>query len=380
MSGFSGSYAPGDVEFLLTPLTGNAAQALYVAPRDKEALIQQGRRHYSEMISPETAPGPAYMAIFEAALARHGTRMGGEVAGLAQAVARAVSGPITLCSLVRAGVPLGVLLHRALTAMGRDVVHYGISIIRDRGIDAVAMAHILAHRPAAGVLFVDGWTGKGAISDELESTLAGSVVAPRMVVLADPAGRAWLSASHDDWLIPGGILGSTVSGLISRSILNDTVVPDGGFHAAIHLTALADHDVSRRFVDTITVPMLAALAAPPDPRQDPEARARAASVIDAVAAHFGIANRNRIKPGLAEATRAVLRRAPERILVTAEPNGPTAHTDADPDLAGLRHLAQEAGITLQPAHIDLRPYRAITIIADRGGDTSAPMPRRPPHL
>ena len=35
---------------------------------------------------------------------------------------------------------------------------------------------------------------------------------PRLVVLADPCGRAWLAASAEDWLIPSGILGATVSG------------------------------------------------------------------------------------------------------------------------------------------------------------------------
>ncbi|MER8575636.1 cysteine protease StiP domain-containing protein [Mesorhizobium sp. M1409] len=41
------------------------------------------------------------------------------------------------------------------------------------------------------------------------------------MVLSDPCGRAWLAASAEDWLIPSGILGSTVFGLISRSILNE---------------------------------------------------------------------------------------------------------------------------------------------------------------
>ncbi len=357
--GFSGSYAAGDVTFLLTPLSPDRARALYVAPAAKEALIQRGRRHYSEMISPEAAPAPAYMAIFETALARHGPRMGREVAALSHSIAQAVEGPVTLVSLVRAGVPLGVLLQRGLRALGRDVAHYGISIIRDRGIDAVALNHILGQRPAPGVVFVDGWTGKGAIADELGGALtAWPGLAPRLAVLADPAGRAWRAGGHEDWLIPSGILGSTVSGLISRSILNASVVPEGAFHAAIHLKALARHDVSRRFADVVTAHMqdalaagtVAAAAAPPG------LRGTADAVIDAVAARFRIANRNRIKPGIAEATRAVLRRAPERILV-----GP----GDDPDLAGLRHLARGGQVAVETPQIDLFPYRAITIIADR---------------
>jgi len=365
---FSGSYLPGDVTFLLTPTDPADASRLYVEPVEKERLIQQGQRHYSEMITPETPPTPAYMEIFETALARHGLRMGREVARLVRTIDARINGPITLCSLVRAGVPLGVLLHRGLTSLGRDCVHFGVSIIRDRGIDAVAMAHVLAARPPESVLFVDGWTGKGAIASELEKTLSNwPDLQPRLVVLADPAGRAWLSAGHDDWLIPSGILGSTVSGLISRSILNDRLVPPGGFHAALHLQGLTAHDVSRRFVDIISANMAAELsnstARAPDRPDD--IRRTAQAVIDVIALRHGITNRNRIKPGIAEATRAVLRRAPERILVAG---------DSDPDLDGLHHLARSRSIAVEVSRTPLFPYRAVTIIADAGRDTQVSDP------
>jgi hypothetical protein len=355
---FSGSYKADDVTFLLTPIGPQAAARLYVEPAAKEPLIQQGLRHYSEMISPESAPSAAYMAIFETALSRHGARMAREVAQLIRTIDARIDGPITLCSLVRAGVPLGVLLQRGLTSLGRDCVHFGISIIRDRGIDAVAMAHVLGQRPPQGVLFVDGWTGKGAIAAELEQTLSHwPELQPRMVVLADPAGRAWLAAGHHDWLIPSGILGSTVSGLISRSILNDQLVLPGEFHAALDLQNLASHDVSRRFVDLISANMQLELAggAPLLPDAPIDIRQTACAVIDAIAKQHGIANRNRIKPGIAEATRAVLRRAPERILVAA---------GDDPDLDGLRHLAHERSVTVETPKTPLFPYRAVTIIAD----------------
>jgi len=357
---FSGSYLPGDVTFLLIPVDPAAASRLYVAPLEKERLIQQGQRHYSEMISPEIPPTPAYMTIFETALARHGVRMGHEAAQLVRSIDARMAGPITLCSLVRAGVPLGVLLQRGLRSLGRDCVHFGISIIRDRGIDAVAMAHVLARRPPESILFVDGWTGKGAITDELERTLAPwPGLRPRLVVLADPAGRAWLSAGPEDWLIPSGVLGSTVSGLISRSILNDQLMSPGGFHAALHLQNLTEHDVSRRFVDLISANMAGALtcgtAVAPDAPRD--IRRTAQAVIDTIARRHGITDRNRIKPGIAEATRAVLRRAPQCILVAA---------NSDPDLAGLHHLARDRNIAVEVSRTPLFPYRAVTIIADAG--------------
>lgn len=365
---FSGSYDPADVTFLLTPIDPAAASRLYVEPVAKERLIQQGLRHYSEMITPERAPTPDYMKIFQTAMTRNCARMGRDVAKLVRAIHARIDGPITLCSLVRGGVPLGVLLQRGLGFLGRDTVHFGVSIIRDRGIDAAAMAHVLGQRPPEGVIFVDGWTGKGAIADELERTLADwPDLHERLVVLADPAGRAWLSAGHDDWLIPSGILGCTVSGLISRTILNDRLTKPGEFHAALYLKGLADHDVSRPFVDEVSVLMRAALADASAKAPEPAdgIRQTASAVVDAIAQHFGVANRNRIKPGIAEATRAVLRRAPERVLVAG---------DDDQDLDGLRYLAHDRAVLVERSHVPLFPYRAVTILADAGTGNLAKIP------
>ena len=370
--GASGSYRATDVTFLLRLVSPAEAATLAEEPAAKERLIQSGARHYSEMITPEKAPTAAYQEIFERALRRHARRAGGDVARLARALDARLDGPITLCSLVRAGVPPGVALARALRELGRDVAHFGVSIVRDRGIDAAALAFVLARRPAAGVVFVDGWTGKGAIADELERSLASGwpTLAPRLVVLTDPAGRAWLAAGADDWLIPSGILGGTVSGLVSRSILNPRLVGAGDFHASVRLDHLAAHDVSGRYVDTLSAEATRALGTTAsragaevgggtlDEASRAVARARAAAVIDAVADEFGIANRNRVKPGLAEATRAVLRRAPDRILVGAPD---------DDDLDGLRHLARRADVPIECRGEALAPYRAITLIADASG-------------
>lgn len=354
LGGFSGSFADGDIAFLLTPLALDATPV-----EEKERAIQTGARHYSEMIGRETPPSEAYRALFADALARHAPRAAQEVAGLAKGLAAAVAGPITLLSLVRAGAPLGVLLKRALEALGRDVAHAGISIIRDRGIDEVALARVAARRPARGAVFVDGWTGKGAIAGELARALAGRMdYAPRLVTLADPCGRAWLSASGEDWLIPSGLLGATVSGLVSRTILNEAVGP-GDFHGCMVWEHLAPWDVTREHVETIWALMRPALADPavaPIAPEDPDrARRREASaaVVARVAKRFGVENPNRIKPGIAEATRAILRRVPERVFVASE---------ADPDCAALVHLARDRGVALEATGGSIAPYRALTLI------------------
>ncbi|WP_455233148.1 cysteine protease StiP family protein [Geopseudomonas aromaticivorans] len=348
----SGSYHADDVQFLLRPMS--------VAPTDvqeKERLIQSGQRHYSEMISMESAPSDAHKQLYAQALSQNSLRMAADVQSLALALNSLYTGPsIALVSFVRAGLPLGVLLRRALTGFGREVRHYGISIVRDRGIDLVALEAIIKAHGAENIVFVDGWTGKGAISGEIRRSLAGDSrfpVDPRLVVLADPCGKAWLAASHEDWIIPSGILGATVSGLVSRSIWP----ADDGLHGCVVYDHLHEHDVTRDFIEAIEdvrakLPAQVS-AAPWTDAQRQRLQADALTVVDALAERFGITNLNRVKPGIAEATRAVLRRVPERVLVRSL---------ADQDVQLLKHLTDRAGVEIEEAGAALGPYRAVTII------------------
>jgi hypothetical protein len=76
-------------------------------------------------------------------------------------------------------------------------------------------------------------------------------------------------------------------------------------------------------------------------------------VINALAEQYQISTINRIKPGIAEATRAVLRRVPERVLV---------RSITDPDIALLVYLAREKKIILTEVGDAIGQYRAVTII------------------
>ena len=75
--------------------------------------------------------------------------------------------------------------------------------------------------------------------------------------------------------------------------------------------------------------------------------------MSALATRFDIGNLNRVKPGIAEATRAVLRRVPDRVLVRDRD---------DSDVQLLLHLTERAGVTVEEAGADLGPYCAVTII------------------
>jgi hypothetical protein len=355
-SGFSGSYRAEDVTFLLKPV-----QVLATDVDEKERMIQSGRRHYSEMIAPESPPEAEYLRLYRLALERNGRRLAGDIAALAAALAgRRRTGEVVIASLARAGTPVGVLLRRALLRLGVEARHYSISIIRDRGIDLEALAYIASRHAAGDVVFVDGWTGKGTIAGELRRSLAERPfgIDPFLAVVADPAGRADLAATEEDYLIPSGILNAVVSGLVSRSILNEDLVGAGDFHACRYYSEFAADDLSRSFVDTIDA--LAPADLPPPLVRCPTRRAETArrcdSQIGALMARFGIGDRNRVKPGIAEATRAILRRLPERLLIR--------HPD-DPDVSHLVYLAREKGLTVDELPED-HLFRAVAVIRGLG--------------
>jgi hypothetical protein len=350
---FAGSYLDSDVRFLLKRLP----LADFVDVREKEALIQSGRRHYSEMLSPERLPSARYLALFDVACRLNGERMARDCLRLATLIAARRSGAITLVSLARGGTPVGVVLKRLLErVLGRTATHYSVSIVRDRGIDANALRHILVqgHAPES-LVFVDGWTGKGVVARELAASIArfndanGVALDPGLFVLSDLAGAASVAASCEDYLIPSSILNATVSGLVSRSVLNGDIGPDD-FHGCVLYDAFADEDRSRAFVDLLDglAPAQVDAARPADTRA---AAARSLAYIALAQHRYGINDVNLIKPGIGEATRVLLRRVPRLLLL---------RDLQDPGVAHLRLLAEEKGV---PVEIDpALPYQAVSLI------------------
>ncbi|MGV8893633.1 MAG: cysteine protease StiP family protein [Burkholderiaceae bacterium] len=355
---FCGSYRPDDVEFLLKRL----AQQPFVDVAHKEQLIQSGARHYSEMLSPEALPSARYLQVFEDAFAANRQQMARDCLSLAALITAQRCGPITLVSLVRAGTPVGVILRHLLQqVMGRAVAHYSVSIIRDRGIDQVALQHILdqGHAPQS-IVFIDGWTGKGVISRVLTEAIDdfnqrnNVAIDNGLYVLSDLAGSAACAASSSDYLIPSSILNATVSGLVSRSVLNASIGPSD-FHGCVYYDEFEAHDQSRAFADGLIADGVALAQREGIPKAAPIDRAKAAAIsakfLGATMAQYGINDVNLVKPGIGEATRVLLRRVP-RLLILRDPDAP--------DVAHLKLLAAEKSVQLI---VDAdQPYQAVSLI------------------
>jgi hypothetical protein len=353
---FSGSYRQEDVRFLLRRLPMGG----FVDVDEKERLIQSGRRHYSQMLSPEAAPSERYLRVFDQACRANNGRMARDCLRLAALVAARVAGAPVVVSLARAGTPVGVVVTRLLRQVfKREAVHYSVSIVRDRGIDAAALRHILAqgHR-AEDLVFLDGWTGKGVIAHELRASVEafngahGTRLDGGLYVLADLAGVAACAASSEDYLIPSCILNATVSGLVSRTVMDEAMGPDD-FHGCLFYAQFAPQDRSRDFADALTRLALeqAETLGEVRPADARAAGERSRAFLAQARARYGIADLNLIKPGLGEATRVLLRRAP-RLLLLRDP--------AAPEVAHLILLAEEKRV---PVSIDpALPYHAVSLI------------------
>ncbi|MBT2504965.1 phosphoribosyltransferase [Streptomyces sp. ISL-98] len=367
------SYAPEDVGWLLQDLSDVELEA---PTEEREEAIQSGGAHYAESLPVEYQPSAQYQELFKAALETSAARIARAVAVVTETVLAERSPRPVLVSLARAGTPVGVLMRRwAQYRHGLDLPHYAVSIVRGRGIDRTALRWLAANHDPADVVFVDGWTGKGAITRELADALSafdgfegfdgsegsqGSpAFNPEIAVLADPGSCVKTYGTREDFLIPSACLNSTVSGLISRTVLRSDLVGPGDFHGAKFYRELAADDVSGHFIDTVAArfdevadevdaEVKELLSADRDPTWEGWA------AVERISEEYGIHDVNLVKPGVGETTRVLLRRVPWKIL---------AKRDAGADLDHVRLLAEQRGVPVE--EVDGLPYTCVGLIHPR---------------
>ncbi|WP_094103459.1 phosphoribosyltransferase [Streptomyces phaeoluteigriseus] len=355
------SYAPEEVGWLLQDLSDVTLEA---PTEEREEAIQSGGAHYAESLPVEYQPSEHYQELFHAALETSAARLAQAVGAVTELVIAERSPRPVLVSLARAGTPVGVLMRRwAQHRHGLELPHYAVSIVRGRGIDANALRWLAEHHDPADVVFVDGWTGKGAITRELAAAVeefeaAGGATGfdPEIAVLADPGSCVRTYGTREDFLIPSACLNSTVSGLISRTVLRADLVGPDDFHGAKFYRELAGADLSVAFLDAVSArfPEVAdavdatvkeLLAADREPTWEGWA------AVERISEEYGIHDVNLVKPGVGETTRVLLRRVPWKIL---------ARAGAGADLDHVRLLAGQRGVPVEEVG-DL-PYTCVGLI------------------
>lgn len=338
---FNHTYAVGDVTLHM-----DAGEVELVSVAQKETRLARGE-HYGHLLTPEAPPDALQRQLFITLLEQSAPRLAGQIFALAAQLHAAHGAYITLVSLVRAGLPIGVLLMRQLQRLGVDVSHHGVSVIRGHGIDRAALGEVTQQRGTRHIVFVDGWTGKGSIRAELEQSLTGGSVAFELLVVCDPAGVADVQATFADEQLPHAVLNATVSGLLSRSFLHTA----GLRHAARFEASLLEHDLSRYYVDAVDAHLLndtlmpsAALGTRPL-----EAASRALEL----ARLHGARDANRIKASLGESWRALLRRRTRALLL-----GPD-----HPEQWAISTFAQSKGVPVIRFTESL-PYHCLALLEE----------------
>lgn len=357
------SFDQDDVVLLLKDVTGQVEER-DTATRERE---MQAGRHYSEDLPIEQVPSAAYEQVFAHLMDTKLPQVALYTGILTRLVLAEHKRPV-LVSLVRAGVPCGVLMRRyAKRELCLDLPHYGVSIIRGKGFDENAVRFILERHPGQDVVFVDGWTGKGMITHQLAESCAafnahnGTDLRPILAVLADPAHSCSLFATREDFINPSCCLNSTVCGLISRTVHNRALIGPNDFHGVRVYREFAEKDQTARYLDGVCrwfSPLKEEIE-----KQFLELQTwdrtldwSGMQAVRRIGEAFGVQDINRIKPSIGETTRVLLRRVPDRVLVREAEH---------PDVGHITLLAAERNVPVT-VYPDM-PYLCCGLIADKRG-------------
>lgn len=337
-----GSYDEEDVTFLLKDISHVKIEKETV---EREKNIQKGR-HYSEMLPIEYKPSSAYMDLFHQSLNKYAQKVAQAVGIVSEKILRNRGKDVVLVSLARAGTPIGILIKRYLMReYNINCPHYSISIIRGKGIDENAVLYILKNHPDSEIQFIDGWTGKGAITqvlnqacDDIEEKYS-IILNKDLAVLADPGHCVSTYGTREDFLIPSACLNSTISGLVSRTVLRDDLIGERDFHGAKYYKELSKEDLSNYYLHEIVkaYPHIVKEAKRIVASEDTDSQVTWAGMKDIIKIQqdFKINDVNLIKPGIGETTRVLLRRLPWKILIKSASNNNLEH---------IRVLAKEKNV------------------------------------
>lgn len=376
------SYSKDDVIVLLKDLSNEMSE---MSTEEREKAIQSGT-HYSEMLPEEKAPSKEYEHLYKLALSKNKHEIALDIARVAETIWASyvnmdIMRPRTayykpvIISLARAGIPVGILIKRYLKQKYNvNCNHYAISIIRDKGIDINAMNYIYStevvgnHNTAANFFFIDGWTGKGAIKNQLTEAVKELKASDEkwaglfddLFVLADPANITEYCGTHEDYLLPSACLNSTVSGLTSRTILNSLVdVEAGDFHGAVYFDKFESIDKSNEFIDTISKEF-ETLETPSETKCKLEDGWNGMSIVTDICNLMQVEDYKKVKPGIGETTRVLLRRVPWKVLINKD------ISDDDPDIQHILVLCREKNIPTM--RWDLGHYKVCGIIKELSAD------------
>lgn len=344
------TFKTSDCIYLLKDLTGVMQ---FTSFDEKEKNIQAGV-NYSEMITEEAPIENDINQIFEKILYNNADKLACYVGIVAEQIYMRGQKDCVIVSLARAGSPIGAIIKRYIKfKYNIELPHYSISIIRGRGIDKNALNYIRMQHPKAIITFIDAWTGKGSISRELRKAIAeynienNTTISSDLAVLADPARLSVIAGTNRDVCIPNACLNSTISGLVSRTILNEQYISHKDFHGAVRYDHLSNIDMTNHFLNIIENSFSVKNEMPIDCKRDSCVNI----ILDKIKLDFPNIDINKVKLSIGESSRALIRRKPYKVLVKNIDN---------PDLSFVLYLAKKKNVDI--VIYDTMDYECITLI------------------
>lgn len=331
------SYKKEDVTLLIKDLTGLVTP---VSLEERDRRVKNGEFERSIMIE-EYPISEEYRQIVLDSMNKYAKQTAIAVGNVAEQIFAAKGENLVLVSIIRAGIPVGILIKKYLKMRyGVDIPHYAISLVK--GLDDNAMKYILSRHKAEGIQFIDGWTGKGTVTRELIASAKNyEGVDPSLAVLSDSIGVAKYCGIREDIAIPSAPLNASVTGLVSITVFNNDLVGENDFHGAMYLKDLESIDKSQEFID-----MISSLF---EPCTNNYTEPIEINEVQKVSDDLGVPLKL-INPGINEAARAILRRNLDKLLVVDK---------NDKDVQYIIKLAQLKGTNI--VEYPLKHYKAVSI-------------------
>lgn len=325
------SYKSEDVEILLTDLT-DKINGLSINEKEKISFIKEYEMS-EEYLNLCKKLGQKY--IKQTAIA---------VGKLAEQLYKYKSQNIVLVSIVRSGVPIGILVKRYLqNKYKKNIYHYAISI--KEGIDKNAMNYIMSKHNLKDIQFIDSWTGKGTVARTIkESAKQFEGLDSSLAVLSDCINLTKYCGIREDIAIPQAPINACITGIVSVPVIQED---NNKFDGAAYLQELEGQDLSQEYIDLVEKEFDYNCNADNFVKELQEFEE-----VSAIAEKFNV-DKSKINPGINEAARAILRRKLSVLLVKDKD---------DIQVGEIIELAKLKNIKIE--EYDFKYYKAASIAVD----------------
>lgn len=352
-AGMKSSYNEDDVILLLNDMTGKVSP---VSQEERKERVAKGE-HVRSIIIEEYGMSTQYEEIIKTNIEKYLDRMAMAVGKLSELLYQTKGKNMVLVDIARAGIPIGILVKRYLKQVhDADITHYGISLVD--GLDPKAMEYILSRHRAKHIQFIDGWTGKGTVANEIKKCVEENYpwIDSGLAVLSDCTGVAKYAGTREDIYIPHSPLNASATGLVSITVKNEEFENPTGFHSAIYLDSLEQSDISREFIEMVTERFTRGVIEESSYYNRTMYQLAHGSAYETkrIAEATG-RDAKALNPGINEAARAVLRRKLEKLLVSK-------HHRGDDNLEVLIKLAELKGVPVE--EMDMHGYKAVSVASD----------------